>query len=53
MDFLQNIVEYILDMGAPVFVPLIMLVIGLIARMKFKDALSAAIIFGVAFQVCH
>ncbi|MFD1415756.1 PTS galactitol transporter subunit IIC [Oceanobacillus jeddahense] len=50
MDFLQNIVEYILDMGAPVFVPLIMLVIGLIARMKFKDALSAAIIFGVAFS---
>lgn len=50
MEFLQNSVQFILDMGAPVFVPLIMLVIGLIARMRFKNALSAAIIFGVAFS---
>lgn len=50
MQFLQNSVQFILDMGAPVFVPLIMLVIGLVARMKFKNALSAAIIFGVAFS---
>lgn len=49
MSVLQNIVEYILDMGASVFVPIIMLIIGLVARMKFKDALSAAITFGVAF----
>ncbi|KKK33905.1 PTS galactitol transporter subunit IIC [Salinicoccus sediminis] len=50
MEVLQNAVQYVLDMGASVFVPIIMLVIGLIARMKFKDALSAAIIFGVAFS---
>src|SRR5699024_6291171 len=50
MSTLQSIIQYILDLGAPVFVPLIMLAIGLFARMKFRDALSAAIIFGVAFS---
>lgn len=38
MDVLRNIVNYVLDMGAPVFVPLIMLIIALIAKMKFGEA---------------
>lgn len=49
MDFLSSVVSYILNLGAPVFVPFIMLLAGLIVRMKFKDAASAAITLGVAF----
>lgn len=49
MDFLSSIISYILNLGAPVFVPFIMLLAGLIVRMKFKDAASAAITLGVAF----
>lgn len=49
MEFLETIVQYVLDLGAPVFVPLIMLIIGLSMRMKFKDAFTAALTLGVAF----
>ncbi|GIN62622.1 PTS galactitol transporter subunit IIC [Robertmurraya siralis] len=49
MDVLQSVVQYVLDMGASVFVPIIMLMIALMARMNFKEALSASITFGVAF----
>lgn len=49
MNFLGNIINYILALGAPIFVPFIMLLAGLIVRMKFKDATSAAITLGVAF----
>lgn len=49
MDFLSTVINYILNLGAPVFVPFIMLIAGLIVRMKFKDAASAAITLGVAF----
>lgn len=49
MQILREIVNYVLNLGAPVFVPLIMLVVGLIARMKFKDAFSAALTLGIAF----
>jgi len=49
MDIIQSIFQYILDMGAPVFVPLIMIVVGLVVRMKFKDAFSSGLTLGVAF----
>ncbi|NLQ13837.1 PTS galactitol transporter subunit IIC [Olsenella sp. KGMB02461] len=49
MDVLLNIVNYILGFGAAVFVPLIMLVIGLIVKMSFKDAFFAALTLGIAF----
>ncbi|KHD84719.1 PTS galactitol transporter subunit IIC [Heyndrickxia ginsengihumi] len=49
MDVLQTVVNYVLNLGAAVFVPFIMLVIGLIVRMKAKDAISAAITLGIAF----
>ena len=49
MDILKNIVNYVLDMGAPVFVPLIMLIIALIAKMKFGEAFSSALTLGIAF----
>lgn len=49
MDILQSVVQYVLNLGAPVFVPLIMLIIGLITRMKFKDAFKSALTLGIAF----
>lgn len=49
MEFLGSIVNYVLNLGAPVFVPFIMLIAGLIVRMNIKDAASAAITLGVAF----
>lgn len=49
MDILQTIVQYVLDMGASVFVPIIMLIIALLARMKFSEAFSASLTLGIAF----
>lgn len=49
MDIIQSVVQYILNMGAPVFVPIIMIIVGLIVKMKFKDAFSSGVTLGVAF----
>ena len=49
MDALLAVVNYILGFGAAVFVPLIMLVLGLCVKMKFSDAFIAALTLGVAF----
>jgi len=49
MDVIRSIFQFILDMGASVFVPLILLVMGLIVRMKFNDAFTSALTLGVAF----
>ncbi len=43
MELLKTIINYILNLGAPVFVPFLMLIIGLCMKMKFKDAFSAAL----------
>ncbi|WP_347042259.1 PTS galactitol transporter subunit IIC [Brachybacterium nesterenkovii] len=49
MQFLQDSVDFILSLGAAIFVPMIIIVAGLIVRMKVKDAISSGIILGVAF----
>lgn len=49
MGFTGVVINYILNLGAPVFVPFIMLLAGLVVRMKMRDAISAAITLGVAF----
>lgn len=49
MEFLQGSVEFFLALGAAVFVPIIMIVAGLIVRMSIKDAVSSGITLGVAF----
>ncbi len=36
MTILKDVVNYILNLGGPVFVPLIMLILGLVAGLKFK-----------------
>ncbi|BCU81331.1 PTS galactitol transporter subunit IIC [Polycladomyces abyssicola] len=49
MEVLKNAIHFVLDLGAPVFVPLIMIIVGLIVRMKFRDAFSSALTLGLAF----
>ncbi|SDN27487.1 PTS galactitol transporter subunit IIC [Actinomyces ruminicola] len=50
MQVLQNSVNFLLSLGAAIFVPLIIIIAGLIVRMKVKDAISAGITLGVAFS---
>jgi len=40
---------FLSSVGAAVFVPIIMIIMGIIVRMKVKDAISAGILLGVAF----
>lgn len=49
MEIFELIIQYILDLGSAIFVPLIILVIGLIAKMSFKKAFKSALTLGVAF----
>ncbi|MFC0673731.1 PTS galactitol transporter subunit IIC [Brachybacterium hainanense] len=50
MNFLQDGVNFFLSLGAAVFVPIIIIIAGLVVRMKVKDAVSAGITLGVAFS---
>ena len=49
MQVLSSVVNYLLSLGAAIFVPIIIIIAGLIVRMKVKDAVSAGITLGVAF----
>jgi len=49
MEILATVINYILDLGAGVFMPILMFVIGLFMKMKPKDALKAGLTLGIAF----
>lgn len=49
MQVFQDIINYILGLGSAIFVPLIILSLGLVAGMKFKKAFMSAITLGIAF----
>ncbi|EOH95611.1 PTS system galactitol-specific transporter subunit IIC [Enterococcus haemoperoxidus ATCC BAA-382] len=49
MGIFQSVIDYILNLGSAIFVPLIILIIGVIARMPLKKAFMSAITLGVAF----
>lgn len=49
MEILSNVINYLLSLGAAVFVPIIIIIAGLIVKMKLKDAISSGITLGVAF----
>jgi PTS system galactitol-specific IIC component len=46
---LGNILQYILDLGAAIFLPIVMILLGLIMKMKLKKAISAGLTLGIAF----
>ena len=50
MEILKNVVNYVLNLGAAVVVPLIMFVISIIARLKLSKAVKASLTLGVAFS---
>ena len=50
MQMLANTVNFFLGLGAAVFVPVIIIIAGLIVKMKVKDAVSSGITLGVAFS---
>lgn len=51
MDALQTVVNFVLnDLGSAVFVPALMLIIGLCMRMKFSEAFTSALTLGIAFS---
>ena len=49
MQVLTNVVNFFLGLGAPIFVPIIMIVGSIMVVMKIKDAISSGITLGVAF----
>ncbi len=49
MELLQSIVNAVLGLGSQVFLPIVMILVGLLVKMKFKDAFSAGLTLGVAF----
>ncbi|MBO0419422.1 MAG: PTS galactitol transporter subunit IIC [Vagococcus fluvialis] len=49
MELFQSIIQYILDLGSAIFVPLIILILGLVAGMKVKKAFISALTLGIAF----
>lgn len=49
MSVLGNVINWILGLGAAIFVPIIIIIAGLVVGMKLKDAISAGITLGVAF----
>lgn len=49
MQMFQDLINWILGFGVSVFVPIIMIIAGLIVKMKPKDAISAGLLLGIAF----
>lgn len=49
MQIFQDIINYILGLGSAIFVPLIILLLGLLAGMKLKKAFMSALTLGIAF----
>lgn len=45
----NDILQYILGLGAAIFLPVIMIIIGLIVKLKLKKAILAGLTLGVAF----
>lgn len=49
MGMFKNVIQYILDLGPSIFLPFVMIILGLVMRMKFSKAFSSALTLGVAF----
>lgn len=49
MELFNNVIQYILGLGAAIFLPIIMILIGLIVGLKPKKAIIAGLTLGVAF----
>lgn len=50
MEILLNAVQTVLNMGAVAILPIMILILGLVFRMKFGEALKAGLLVGIGFQ---
>lgn len=50
MDILMNAVQTLLGMGATAILPIMILILGLVFRMKFGEALKAGLLVGIGFN---
>src|SRR5512135_2278341 len=44
-----SVIQWVLNLGAAVFLPIIIFILGLVVRLKPVKAFRAALLFGVAF----
>ena len=49
MDVLSSVVNWIVSLGASVFLPIVMFIIGIIFGMKPGKAFKAGVMLGIAF----
>ena len=49
MEMLASVFQGLLDLGAAVFLPIVLFIIGIIVGMKPGKAFSSALTLGVAF----
>jgi len=49
MDFLSNLVNGFLGLGSSIFMPVIIIILGIVAGVKLKKSISSGILLGVAF----
>lgn len=49
MEILAKVVNTVINAGATVFMPLIMIIVGIAVGMKLKDAINSGLLIGVAF----
>ncbi len=53
MDFLKEAIEYVLGLGASIFVPIIMICIGILVGQKPSKAILSGLTLGVAFTAMN
>ena len=46
---LMNAINFVMDAGSSVFMPLIILILGLIFGLKFAKAFKAGVVVGIGF----
>lgn len=49
MELIQNVFNTILGLGSHVFLPLVIIMLGLVVKLSLKEAFSAGLTLGVAF----
>lgn len=49
MEIFESVINFILGLGSAIFVPLIILILGLVVGMKFSKAFNSALTLGIAF----
>lgn len=49
MDIIKTIFDYISGLGSTVMIPIMIMIVGLVVRLKFKEALKSGMLVGIGF----